>query len=273
MTSAALGSSACLALTFAFLTVASPVAPFTTAAQAPTPQRITEGFGEGAYRLQPGITGPVLLYEVQPSYTVEGERAKIQGVVEVEAIVLVDGTVGAVRVVKSLDRASGLDDEAVKAAYRWRFQPASYHGKPVPSVVRLPVEFKLRAGPPPMSPALPQATRPPASPYWISDEEFLKGVARMGQPNVTMPVLERSVEPKYTADAMRAKLTGTVTVDMVVAPDGTVARSRIARSLDPTLGLDRTAIEAALQWRFKPGLVNGQPANVLVTATMEFKLH
>jgi protein TonB len=88
-----------------------------------------------------------------------------------------------------------------------------------------------------------------------------------------MPVLERSVEPKYTAEAMRAKIAGTMTVDMVVGPDGSVMRSRIARTIDPPEGLDWMALQAASQWRFKPGLVNGQPANVLVTVTMEFRLH
>jgi TonB family protein len=113
----------------------------------------------------------------------------------------------------------------------------------------------------------------PQWPYWIPDAEFLKGVARMGEPNLTMPVVEQSAEPKYTPEALRAKIAGTVAVDLVVGPDGRVVRSRISRSLDPTFGLDRMAIEAASQWRFKPGLLNGQPASVLVTATMEFRLH
>jgi TonB family protein len=256
-------------LAFVSITVGASVAQSATGTQTQTPQRITEGFGEGAYRQQPGIAGPILLHQVQPAYTANAERAKIQGEVDVEAIVLADGTIGATRVVKSLDRTFGLDEEALKAVQKYRYQPGMYGGKPVPSVVRVTVEFRLQAGPPPPGRTTP---RPPSS-YWIPDAEFLKDVARMGQPNVTMPVLERSVEPKYTSDAMRAKLTGTVTVDLVVGPDGTVTRSRLSRSLDPYLGLDRSAIEAASQWRFKPGLVNDQPANVLVTVTLEFRLH
>jgi protein TonB len=195
-------------------------------------------------------------------------QAKVQGEVELQVIVLADGSVGAVQVVRSLDKAHGLDEEAIKAARQWLFRPGSFNGKPVPVVVRLVLEFKTNS---PYAPSQPPPA--PQTPYWIPDAEFLRGTARLGQPNVTMPVLVRSVEPKYTADAMRAKLTGTVTVDLVVDTDGNVLRSRISRSLDPNLGLDRSALDAARQWQFKPGLVNGQPANVLVTVTMEFRLH
>jgi TonB family protein len=259
MTSRSIASVAFLVLTFPLLAVA---------VQNPPPQPIKEGFGEGAYRTQAGITLPIVLRRVEPRYTTDAMQAKIQGEVELELIVLSDGTIGAVQVVRSLDKTYGLDEEAVKAARQWLFRPGSFNGKPVPVVVRLVLEFKTNS---PYAPSQPPPA--PQTPYWIPDAEFLRGTAWLGQPNVTMPVLVQPVAPKYTADAMRAKLMGTVTVDMVIGPDGNVLRSRISRSLDPNLGLDRTAIEAASQWRFSPGLVNGQPANVLVTVTMEFRLH
>ena len=260
MTSRSFALAAFLVLSFSLLTAA---------AQTPPPQPIAQGFGAGAYQApQPGITNPIALKQVEPKYTSEAMRAKIQGEVELNVVIRADGTIGDVRVAKSLDRVFGLDEEAIKAAKQWLFRPAMYNGKPVPILVTLVLEFKH--GSPDAPPQPPPA---PQTPHWVPDAEFLRGVARMGQANVTMPVLERAVEPKYTSEAMRAKLMGTVTVDMVVAPDGSVLRTRIARSLDPTLGLDRTALDAASQWRFKPGLVNGQPANVLVTVTMEFRLH
>ena len=46
---------------------------------------------------------PSVLTEVKPSYTADAMRAKIQGVVMVEAVVLPDGGVGQVRVIRSLD--------------------------------------------------------------------------------------------------------------------------------------------------------------------------
>ncbi|HVZ94208.1 MAG TPA: energy transducer TonB [Phycisphaerales bacterium] len=104
----------------------------------------TAGFGGGAYRIGAGITEPRLLREVKPTYTTDALRAKLQGLVTVEAVVLADGTVGDVRVVKSLDRVTGLDNEAIKAARRWLFSPATdREGKPVPVIVMIELGFRL----------------------------------------------------------------------------------------------------------------------------------
>jgi TonB family protein len=70
-------------------------------------------------------------------------QAKIQGIVQVEAVVMPDGTVGDVRVLHSLDRNLGLDRQALEAARQWRFQPAMRNGKPVPIIVIIQLEFRL----------------------------------------------------------------------------------------------------------------------------------
>jgi TonB family protein len=101
------------------------------------------GFGGGAYRPGSGVTNPVDLKKVEPKYTSEAMRAKITGEVELEVVIEANGTVGDMRVVKSLDRTFGLDEEAKKAAKQWLFRPATFQGKPVPIVVRLVLEFRL----------------------------------------------------------------------------------------------------------------------------------
>ena len=75
------------------------------------------------YRPGSGVTSPQLLREVRPNYTAAAMRAKVQGVVLLECVVGPDGSIGEVNVVKSLDKVFGLDDEAVKAAKQWRFDP------------------------------------------------------------------------------------------------------------------------------------------------------
>jgi TonB family protein len=72
-----------------------------------------------------GIVDPKLISNVQPKYTPEAMKAKIQGSVELEAIVLTDGTVGDVRVLKSLDKDLGLDQAAIAAAKQWKFRPGT----------------------------------------------------------------------------------------------------------------------------------------------------
>jgi TonB family protein len=102
------------------------------------------GFGGGAYRQGAGITLPVVLKEVRPQYTADAMRAKVQGAVWLECIVMPDGSVGDVRVTRSLDPVFGLDQEAIKAAKQWRFRPGSRQGEPVPVIVTIELTFTLR---------------------------------------------------------------------------------------------------------------------------------
>ena len=102
------------------------------------------GTGGGAYRPGNGVETPRLLREVKPQYTAQAMRAKIQGEVLLECIVQPDGSVGNIRVVRSLDASFGLDQEAIKAARQWRFQPGTKQGQPVPVLVTIAIAFTLR---------------------------------------------------------------------------------------------------------------------------------
>jgi protein TonB len=99
------------------------------------------GFGDGAYMPGAGIVNPELLVEVKPGYTADAMRAKVQGLVYVEAVVLENGTVGDVRVVRSLE--PGLDQKALEAARKWIFRPARKDGKPVPLRISIELRFSL----------------------------------------------------------------------------------------------------------------------------------
>lgn len=102
------------------------------------------GFGGGAYRPGSGITLPVVLVEKKPAYTADAMRAKVQGSVWLECIVMPDGTVGDVKVTRSLDPIFGLDQEAIKAAKQWRFRPGMRQGDPVPVIITIELTFTLR---------------------------------------------------------------------------------------------------------------------------------
>jgi protein TonB len=102
------------------------------------------GMGGDAYQLGSGVMGPRLIKETKPAYTADAMRAKIQGLVLLDAIVLPDGSVGRVRIVRSLDTAFGLDDEAVAAVKKWRFMPGTLAGRAVPVLVNIELAFTLR---------------------------------------------------------------------------------------------------------------------------------
>ncbi len=97
------------------------------------------------------------------------------------------------------------------------------------------------------------------------------GVYRPGN-GVELPRPIHQPRPNYTADAMRAKVQGTVWVECVVRPDGTCTDATVTKSLDSVFGLDQEAIKAAKQWRFVPGTRMGQPVSVLVTIELTFTL-
>ena len=102
------------------------------------------GTGGGAYRPGNGVVSPEVLHEEKPQYTAEAMRAKVQGIVEVEAIVMPDGSVGQVQVVRSLDDRFGLDQKAMEAVKRWRFRPGTRLGKAVAVLVNIELTFTLR---------------------------------------------------------------------------------------------------------------------------------
>jgi len=102
------------------------------------------GTGGGAYRPGSGVTVPRVIREVKPQYTADAMRAKVQGMVWVECIVMPDGNVGDARITRSLDGVFGLDQEALKAARQWKFVPGMRQGEPVPVIITIELTFTLR---------------------------------------------------------------------------------------------------------------------------------
>jgi len=88
------------------------------------------------------VTTPKVVRESKPDYPVSAKQKGIRGSVELEVVVKKDGTVGDVKVKKSLD--SELDEEAVKAMKKWEFEPGKKDGKPVDVLIDVEMTFTLR---------------------------------------------------------------------------------------------------------------------------------
>ena len=104
------------------------------------------GFGGDAFGPGNGVSPPQLIKEVKPNYTADAMRAKLQGVVEMQAVVLPDGSVdpSRIRITRSLDAAFGLDQQAIIAVKQWRFRPGMRSGQAVASWVTVELTFTLR---------------------------------------------------------------------------------------------------------------------------------
>jgi TonB family protein len=109
------------------------------------------GFGPGeggnhgggpVFLIGGGVTPPVIVTQIQPEYSDDARKARVQGTVELVIIVQTDGTVKLDRVVNSL--GYGLDQRAIEAVTRWRFLPGKRDGVPVATRIGVAVNFSLR---------------------------------------------------------------------------------------------------------------------------------
>jgi TonB family protein len=77
----------------------------------------------------------------------------------------------------------------------------------------------------------------------------------------------KDVKPVYPAIARSARVSGAVTIEATIGPDGKVADAKVVRSIPL---LDQAALDAVRQWEYTPTLLNGVPVPVIVTVTINF---
>jgi len=87
---------------------------------------------------------PVPIGRIDPEYPDFARRARIQGTVVLEVDVFKDGTIGNIEVKRSVQPGpGGVDEAAINAVRKVRFQPGKSLGKPVDTKVIIPLEFKF----------------------------------------------------------------------------------------------------------------------------------
>jgi len=91
-------------------------------------------------RLHQGMKAPSKIVDVAPAYPAIAQRARVEGVVILEAVIDAQGRVASVRVLRSIPL---LDAAAIDAVQQWRFTPAFLNAEPVPVVMTVTVNFTL----------------------------------------------------------------------------------------------------------------------------------
>jgi len=94
-----------------------------------------------AYKVGGSVSAPHLIVGVPPEFTEEAKRANLQGTVVLSLIVDTDGRAKEITVVRSL--GGGLDEQAMKAARKWKFTPGMKEGQPVPVKLNVEMNFHL----------------------------------------------------------------------------------------------------------------------------------
>jgi TonB family protein len=99
------------------------------------------GVGGGIFRVGGGVSAPRALDTPDPEYSEEARKAKYQGTVVLWLIVDAAGHPQQIKVARSL--GMGLDQKAVEAVRKWRFEPAKKDGNPVAVQINVEVNFRL----------------------------------------------------------------------------------------------------------------------------------
>jgi TonB family protein len=99
------------------------------------------GFGGGPYHPGIGVTAPRAIYDPEPEYSEEARRVHFQGVVVLSIVVDQAGHARDIRVARSV--GLGLDEKAIEAVKKWKFEPGRKDGHPVAVGVNVEVNFRL----------------------------------------------------------------------------------------------------------------------------------
>ena len=109
--------------------------------------RFAETFDQTVARLQAVRVGsgdirtPTKLKDVKPVYPPIAQSARVQGAVQIDAVIDEAGHVVNARVIRSIPL---LDGAALDAVSRWEFLPNDVGGRPVPVVMTVTVNFVMR---------------------------------------------------------------------------------------------------------------------------------
>jgi TonB family protein len=101
------------------------------------------GDGVSGYRggFRDNVTQPTLLSKVEPEYSDEARKVKLQGSVFLRIVVDERGHAESIEVTQGL--GLGLDERAIEAVKKWRFKPGMRGGRPVPTSAIIQVTFRL----------------------------------------------------------------------------------------------------------------------------------
>lgn len=86
------------------------------------------------------MKAPVVRQRVEPVIPEEARKARVSGIVIIEAVIDRQGRVSEARVLKPLP--FGLDDAAIEAVKQWTFEPGTLDGQPVDVIFNLTVNVK-----------------------------------------------------------------------------------------------------------------------------------
>ncbi|OCX51528.1 hypothetical protein BEL04_16010 [Mucilaginibacter sp. PPCGB 2223] len=220
-------------------------------------------------------------------YPEKDKANKVQGKVYARFVVEANGSISAVKILKTPSPAMG--DEVkrlLKASPKWK--PGTQNGKPVRVEFTVPVDFELtstylKSGPPPAprpTPAGPKEAKP------VPDNVTVTGDDSHANPNAVYRAVD--VQPefpggteglakfiqqnmKYPALAKQNNVQGKAYISFVVERDGSLGDIKVVR--EPGSGTGDEAVRVMkLSPKWTPGVLGGEKVRVMFTLPVNFSL-
>jgi TonB family protein len=213
---------------------------------APTPPDSSE--------LEPTIT-------ILPTYPRAAVERKIEGQAVIRVIAFPTGALERAEIVSGDDF---LTQPALEAAKQWKFKPFLKGGKPVMARAKILFDFALgdeKSGADASSGGAVKARV-------VESGALLPERIRVSSA-VAQGLLLRKVAPVYPDEARRARVQGTVILQVIISKEGTIENLQVI-SADSML-VD-AATDAVRQWRYRPYVLNGAPVEVVTTVEIRFTL-
>jgi TonB family protein len=209
----------------------------------------------------PEVQRTYLLNKVAPIYPPLARQARIQGTVILNVIINKSGDVGNIRLFSGHPM---LAPAAIAAVKQWKYRPCLVDGQPVEVETRIQVNFKLEKEPPPEGVV---GDAPADLPFVVPGGVADSGAVVRVSEGVMRAMRTEKINPFYPPLALQAGIEGTVALDVQIRKNGDVERVTV---LSGHPMLVQAAVEAVKQWRYRPYLLNGDPARVDTTVSLNF---
>ena len=199
-------------------------------------------------QIPPSLVPALLLRKVAPVYPPLARAARIQGTVVLSIVINKEGEIVDTRLVSGHPMLAPAAIEAVK---QWKYTPRSSADKAVEVETIVRLDFRLADGP---------VTR--SLPSRVSQRLRVSAGVAQG-------LIASRVEPVYPDDAKAKNIEGTVMLNVDIDQEGNVERVELV-SGHPMLA--PAAMDAVLQWKYRPFVLRGEAVPVETTEQVKFVL-
>lgn len=201
---------------------------------------------------------PVPRFQARPNYPAKHAANRVPGSAVVDFVVDANGDVVRARAIRATHPEFGA--AAVAAVERWKFKPGQKNGRAVATRMQVPINFEMDAPP---SEAVAMARR--AGTTRVELEAI--DISRL---DIT-PAPRLQARPQYPAQLREKRVDGHAVIDFIVDVQGDVRNARVMRATHPEFG--DAALDAVVQWKFKPGVLEGRVVNTHMQVPVVFTLN